>query len=88
MTEYSVGDCNEERDGTSLVFTCDASPTPEPTTPMPTNDGSDTTMDDTIVDDTQTTDDVDPTGANPSPAFAVSKVIAVILSVVGSVYFV
>merc|ERR1712228_784973 len=90
-SEYSVGECNEERDGTSLFITCDASPpTPEPTTPMPTNDESDTTMDgtdDTIVDDTQTTDDVDPT-VDGSSAFAVSKVIAVILSVVGTVYFV
>merc|ERR1712130_755878 len=53
-----------------------------------TMDGTMDGTDNTIVDETEDTSAVDPTAVDNSSAFAVSKVIAVILSVVGSLYFV
>merc|ERR1712228_865728 len=99
----AVNTCRVEDQG-STMYSCEApSPTPGPTgasdgtpgptTPWPTgaNDGDETTMDgdETTMEGTDdTSDSVDPTGPDGSSAFAVSKVIAVILSVVGTACFV
>merc|ERR1712228_879174 len=89
-TSRPLDTCKSHGNYSELYF-CDAS-MPSTTDMDNTNDDSDTTMDgtgETIAVDTQTTDDddVDPT-VDGSSAFAVSKTIAVILSVVGTVCFV
>merc|ERR1712233_267884 len=88
-TEYADANCMYEFNVTTRysdqcynddgyqTYSCDAVTAPPDTT---SDNGVDTTME----IDTDTTSAVDPTAVDNSSAFAVSKVIAVILSVVGS----
>merc|ERR1712228_304868 len=93
LTQYASADClvGTEMNVTSFnINECDSSeeysnsylcPSSQPTVTVVTSTGT------TDMDDTQTSDDVDPT-VDGSSAFLVSKAMAIILSIIGSVYLV